>query len=121
MIEDEKLMIGDLAAALQLFAKEREWDRFHTPKNLATAISVESAELLEHFQWSRGSIGWHELSDENFKNKVQEELADILLYVIRFADLANINLQSCAEDKIRRNGEKYPVERFKGTDKKYNE
>src|SRR5215471_13969504 len=98
-------MIDDLrlAMALRSFAAERDWDQFHTPKNLATAVSVEAAELLELFQWSRGQRDWSEVTDPSIRARVEEELADILLYVIRFADKAGIDLQTIAERKLAAN------------------
>ena len=116
MIDNEKL-----AATLRAFAVERDWDQFHTPKNLATSISVEAAELLELFQWSRGQKGWDEVADPSIRTKIEQELADILLYVIRFADKAGIELAEIAERKIALNAEKYPPERFRGSDRKYDE
>jgi len=110
-----------LAMALRSFAAERDWDQFHTPKNLATSISVEAAELLELFQWSRGQKDWDEVTDPALRARIEEELADILLYVIRFADKAGIDLAVIAERKIALNAAKYPVERFRGSDRKYDE
>lgn len=110
-----------LSDRLREFSSERDWDQFHTPKNIAASISVEASELLEIFQWSRGQNGWDELHDPKIKKRVEEELADILLYLLRFADLANIDLQKAAESKLILNEKKYPVETFKGSDKKYNE
>ena len=110
-----------LATALRSFAAERDWDQFHTPKNLATSIAVEAAELLELFQWSRGQKGWDEVAGVPITAKIEDELADILLYVIRFADKAGIDLQAIAERKIASNAEKYPPEKFHGSDRKYNE
>src|SRR5579871_3802676 len=88
MIDNEKL-----AVALRDFAAERDWDQFHTPKNLATSISVEAAELLELFQWSRGQKSWDDVIDPAIRTRIEDELADILLYVIRFADKAGIDLE----------------------------
>jgi NTP pyrophosphatase (non-canonical NTP hydrolase) len=117
VIDDHKLAI-----ALRDFAAERDWDQFHTPKNLATSISVEAAELLELFQWSRGQNGWDEVvNDPSIRAKIQDELADILLYVIRFADKAGIDLEATAQLKIASNAEKYPADKFRGSDRKYNE
>jgi dCTP diphosphatase len=116
VIDNEKL-----AEKLRTFAAERDWDQFHTPKNLATAISVEAAELLELFQWSRGQNEWSEVSVPDIRPRVEDELADILLYLIRFADKAEIDLQAAAERKIAKNAKKYPAERFRGSDRKYDE
>ena len=116
MIDNQKL-----ATTLRSFAAERDWDQFHSPKNLAISISIEAAELLELFQWSRGDKGWDGLTDPSVRARVEEELADILLYLIRFADKAAIDLAAIAERKIALNGEKYPAERFRGSDRKYDE
>jgi dCTP diphosphatase len=110
-----------LATLLRSFAAERDWDKFHTPKNLAASISVEAAELLELFQWSRGQKDWAEVSDAAIRTRVEDELADILLYVIRFADKAGMDLQAIAEKKIAANGAKYPADQFRGSDRKYDE
>lgn len=116
MIDNQKL-----ATALRSFAAERDWDQFHSPKNLAISISLEAAELLELFQWSRGQQSWDDLGDPSLRARLEDELADILLYVIRFADKAGTDLQAVAERKISANAAKYPVEKFRGSDRKYNE
>ena len=116
MIDDQKL-----AHLLQSFARERDWDQFHTPKNLATSLSVEAGELLELFQWSRGQREWDDIADPTIRTKVEHELADILLAVIRFADKAGINLQEAAERKLELNAQKYPADKFRGSDRKYDE
>lgn len=115
------LNVQKIAEQLQKFATERDWDQFHTPKNIATSISVESAELLELFQWTRGQKDWNEISEVEVKEKIENEVADILLYLIRFADLAKIDLEKVALRKIELNAKKYPIETSKGSDKKYNE
>src|SRR5436190_19800544 len=117
MIDNEKLAI-----TLKAFAAERAWDQFHTPKNLATSISVEAAELLELFQWTRGQKDWNEVTDDpSVRTRVEDELADILLYIIRFADKAGIDLEAIAERKVASNAMKYPSEKFRGSDRKYDE
>lgn len=117
MIDD-----GMLAERLAQFARERDWDIFHTPKNIASALSVEASELLEIFQWTRGQSGWHEIDTEKaVREHTEEELADILLYLIRFASLAKIDLQQAALRKMEKNARKYPVEKARGSDRKYNE
>lgn len=115
---DDKL----LAEKLQRFSAERDWDPFHTPKNIACALSVEASELLEIFQWTRGQHGWQEIDEDGAVRKhVEEEVADILLYLIRFASLAKIDLQKAALEKMGKNALKYPVIVSKGSDRKYNE
>jgi len=111
----------NLARSLRVFAADRDWEQFHTPKNLASALTVESSELLEIFQWSRGQRAWSDLDLPEVRARTEEELSDILLCLIRFADKAKIDLQRAAEKKLALNSQKYPVERFKGSDRKYDE
>jgi NTP pyrophosphatase (non-canonical NTP hydrolase) len=102
---------------LRKFATERDWDQFHLPKNLAIALSVEAAELLEHFQWMPDQES--AALPAGKRAKVREELADVLLYLIRLADKLDINLVSAATDKMAVNAKKYPVHKARGTSKKY--
>ena len=104
---------------LRKFAKKRKWDQFHTLKNLAMALSVEASELVEIFQWE-DTINNNKI-EKKLKEKISDEVADILLYLIRFADKANINLEKACFEKIKKNEIKYPAEKFKGTSKKYNQ
>src|SRR6185437_5234857 len=106
-----------LRDALRRFAAERDWGQFHSPKNLAVAVSVEAAELLEHFQWLTDEQS-AALSPET-RAGVSEELADVLLYLIRLADRLDLDLIACATEKLRRNADKYPVEKARGNAKKY--
>lgn len=107
--------LRSLRNALRVFAKDREWDQFHSPKNLAIAVSVEAAELLEHFQWRRNE----EALDSATRNKVAEEMADVLLYLIRLADKLDVDLLGAADRKMKANARKYPVETSRGSSKKY--
>jgi len=111
--------LNTLKHHLRDFADTRDWNQFHSPKNLSMALSVEVAELLEHFQW---------LTEEQSKNlpqdildKVATELADTLLYLVRLADKLDIDLMTAAQNKIKLNGQKYPVDKSKGNAKKYTE
>jgi NTP pyrophosphatase (non-canonical NTP hydrolase) len=106
-----------LREALRRFAAERDWDQFHSPKNLAVALSVEAAELLEHFQWLTDEQS-AALSPET-RTRVSEEVADVLLYLIRLADRLDLDVIACATEKLRRNAEKYPIEKARGNAKKY--
>jgi len=104
--------LDDLKIALQHFADERDWEQFHSPKNLAMALGVEVAELAEHFQWLTQQQSLN-LGEEK-KQEVSEELADVLIYLVRLADRLNIDLLSEAERKIKLNALKYPVALSKG-------
>ena len=98
------------------FRNERDWKQFHDSKNLALAISIEAAELNEHFLWKKDS------ESENVNvEKIKEELADILSYSFLLAEKHNLDIFQIVLDKIKQNAEKYPVEKAKGTSKKYNE
>ena len=109
--------IEALQTALREFAREREWEQFHSPKNLAAALSVEAAELLEHFQWLTEAQS-RELSGDK-RGQVAEELADVLIYVLQLADKLDIDPVQAAERKVRLNAEKYPADRARGRIDKY--
>ncbi len=103
------------------FARERDWDQFHNPKNLAMAMSVECSELLEEFQWLTPEQASNVMSDQDKAQRVSDELADVAVYLLRLADKLDIDIESAIHNKIDKNREKYPVEKFKGLAKKYNE
>jgi len=111
--------INTLKHQLREFADTRDWNQFHSPKNLSMALSIEAGEIMEHFQW---------LTQEQSKNlsadrldEVAKELADTLLYLVRLADKLDIDLLAAAQNKIELNGQKYPVEKSRGNAKKYTE
>jgi dCTP diphosphatase len=110
---------ADLRDALRRFAAAREWEQFHTPKNLAMALAVEAAELLEHFQWLTPAQSAQ--LDARRKREVADEIADVLLYLTRLADVLGIDAVAAARRKIRVNARKYPVRRAKGNARKYSE
>jgi len=111
--------LQDLKERLRQFAVERDWDQFHSPKNLAMALIVEAAELVEHFQWVTQEQS-QSLPDDK-KVDVQAELADILIYLVRIADKLDIDLYNAALEKLRHNSEKYPADQVRGLSKKYTE
>lgn len=111
--------LRELAQALRRFADERDWDQFHAPKNLAMALSVEAAELLEHFQWL-GEDASRRLPPEKLA-QVSDEMADVLLYLVRLADKLDVDLAAAARRKMQVNAVKYPPERARGTSRKYTE
>jgi len=111
--------IEGLARALQHFATERDWGRFHSPKNLASALVVEAGELLEHFQWLTEEQS-RELP-ESTRSAVADETADVLLYLVQLCMALDIDPIAAAQDKLRINAEKYPVERSTGTSRKYDQ
>jgi NTP pyrophosphatase (non-canonical NTP hydrolase) len=111
--------LEDLRNTLRGFSSDRDWDQFHSPKNLASALIVEAGELLEHFQWLTQEQSCNLSADD--KAKVANELADVFIYTIRLADKLDVDLIEAATQKIARNAEKYPIEKARGTAKKYTE
>jgi len=105
--------LEELRKAIVQFTKERDWDQFHNGKDLALALSIEAAELNEAFLWK-------DAQDVNV-DKVKEELADIFNYAILLADKYDLDVKQIVLDKIKRNAEKYPVDKSYGSAKKYNE
>ena len=111
--------MNDIKLKLRKFVQDRDWSQFHSPKNLAMALSVEVSEILEELQW---------LTEEQSRNlpeekveKIRLEIADVLIYLIMLADKYDIDLIEAVEDKIKINEEKYPVDKAKGNAKKYTE
>jgi len=111
--------ISDLAARLRDFARERDWDQFHSPKNLASALIVEAAELLEHFQWLSGPES--ESLDARSLEQVEQELADVFIYLVRLSDRLGVNLLDAAGRKMALNAKKYPADRVRGSARKHDD
>jgi len=111
--------LEELKLRLREFARARDWEQFHSPKNLAMALIVEAAELVEHFQW---------LTQEQSRRlppdklaEVEQELADVFIYLIRLADMLGVDLMQAAQDKILVNERKYPADKVRSSAKKYTE
>ena len=116
---DEIKSLESLRDVLRDFAKDRDWDQYHTPKNLSMALIAEAAELIEHFQWVKGEQS-HVLDDKT-RSSVEEELADILIYLVRISDKLDIDLYAAVKRKIGINEMKYPADKVRGSAKKYTE
>jgi NTP pyrophosphatase (non-canonical NTP hydrolase) len=102
---------------LRAFVAARDWDQFHAPKNLAMALTVETAELAEHFQWLSAAESGR--LDARAKAEVADELADVLVYLVRLADKLGVDLAAAARRKMAKNRAKYPAARVRGSAKKY--
>lgn len=110
--------VKELTERLKQFYKERQWDQFHKPKEVAISVALEAAELLEKFQWERGA----ELDNiNNHKEEISEELADVFIYLLTLAQVLNIDMEQAIKRKIAKNCTKYPVEKIKGKDIKHTE
>jgi dCTP diphosphatase len=121
--EDSLFVLRD---ELRRFAAARDWDQFHSPKNLAIALSIEAAELLETFQWMTEADSRNLEADSaslapEQKAEISKELADVLLYLIRLADKLNVDLAAAAAAKIEINAAKYPIEKARGSSKKHSD
>lgn len=108
-----------LTEQIRLFAQERDWDRFHSPKNLSMALIAEAAELLEHFQWATEAQSY--ALDPAKLQAVRHEIADVFIYLVRLSDRLDIDLLSAAREKLELNKEKYPADRVRGDPRKYSD
>lgn len=113
-MSDSDTSVLDLKQAVQRFVTERDWSQFHNPKNLAMSIAIEAAELMEHFQWPDGEAARQVRSSPAELSAIKEELADVLCYAISFANALEIDISQALLDKLKKNAEKYPIERFRG-------
>jgi NTP pyrophosphatase (non-canonical NTP hydrolase) len=114
---DKETTLSAIKEEVLAFVRERDWERFHSPKNLSMALAAEAGELLEHFLWETPE-GSHERATAE---EVADELADIVIYAIEFANMTGIDLSSAIRSKMRKNAEKYPVEKARGNARKYTE
>ena len=101
--------LDDLRDRVRAFAAERDWEQFHTPKNLAMSVAIEAAEIMEHFQWLTPEQGAN--LDTATKREVAHEIADVMLYLVRLADVMGIDMLAAAREKIELNAVKYPASR----------
>lgn len=113
--------LNALSLEVKRFCEERDWDQFHLPKDLAIGLVTESAELLDLFRFKSESQCREIISETGSREKVSDELADILFFVLRFAERTGISLSEALETKLEKNRKKYPVETSRGSNKKYNE
>ena len=114
---NNKDALEQLKIAMREFAEERDWDQFHSPKNLSMALAGETAELLDCFRWLTEEASYH--LDSEKSQAVKEELADVLLFTVRLADKLNVDLFAAAQEKMLKNANNYPVDKVKGSAQKY--
>lgn len=116
---DASTTICELKAHLRAFARERDWEQFHNPKDLALALAIEIGEILEHFRFQTNEEVADGLRDENLRRSLAHELADAASFIIRLADVTNIDLAAAVEDKMAVAAERYPVDTVRGKPHKY--
>ncbi|MCU0791615.1 MAG: nucleotide pyrophosphohydrolase [Opitutaceae bacterium] len=121
-LTDATATLGEIKARVLAFARERDWEQFHAPKNLSMALAAEAGELMEHFLWdtpeaSRTKV----LEDAARRAKIEEELSDVVIYALEFANMTGIDVAAAIERKMAQNAAKYPVAKAKGRSAKYTE
>ena len=113
--------IDDLHADVREFCEKRDWEQYHTPKELAIGMITESSELLELFRFKSQSEQAELLAESSNKDEIEDELADVLFFVLRFADMYDIDLEDALQSKLDKNRARYPANEYKGRNKKYDE
>lgn len=119
-MEDEK-KLNEVKERIRKFCDDRDWDQFHSAKELAIGLSVEASELLEIFMWKNKEEGEALMSDPKKREHVEEEIADIFYYLVRLSQKYGVDLYKVFEDKMKKNEEKYPVDKVRGSSRKYDE
>lgn len=120
-MNDPETTVAELKTEILSFVRERDWEQFHSPKNLSMALAAEAAELMEHFLWVESRESTDRLNESGRREKVEEELADILIYALEFANMTGIDATTAIRDKIRKNARRYPAPQCKGRALKYDE
>ncbi|MDE5932953.1 MAG: nucleotide pyrophosphohydrolase [Lachnospiraceae bacterium] len=118
---DDTTTISDLKQRIKCFCEERDWNQFHNPKDLAIGISTEANELLDIFRFKTEEQMKEIFLKEHSREHVEEEIADVLFFVIRFAQMNHLDLDMCLKNKMEKNSRKYSVEKSKGNNLKYSE
>ena len=113
-MNDSTATVADLQTLVQDFVSERNWEPFHDAKNLSTAIAIEAAELMEHFQWLRSDQLDSVVNDPQAMDGIRDEVADVAAYLLSFVSAMKIDLSSALENKMKRNAVKYPADKYRG-------
>ena len=121
MTSDTDTTLGELKERIAAFTTARDWEQFHAPKNLAMALATEVGELMEHFLWIDAEESRRLCNDPAKRDEVADELADVLIYALRLADVVGLDPAKTVMAKLARNEERYPVEKAKGSSAKYDE
>jgi dCTP diphosphatase len=118
---DSSTTVAEIKDRVLAFARERDWEQFHAPKNLSMALAAEAGELMEHFLWATPEASRTIVTDPVKRKKIEEELADVVIYALEFANMTGIDVAAVIETKMAANAAKYPVEKAKGRSDKYTE
>jgi len=120
-LNDAATTFAELKSRVLAFALERDWEQFHAPKNLSMALAAEAGELMEHFLWATPEASRTIANDPAKRQKIEEELADVVIYALEFANMTGIDVAAVIETKMAANAKKYPVEKARGRSEKYTE
>ena len=120
-MNDATTTTAELKARVLAFVRERDWEQFHSPKNLSMALAAEAAELMEHFLWATPEASREVAQDPVKRAKIAEELADVVIYALEFANATGLDVAAAIEAKMAANAKKYPVEKARGRAEKYTE
>ncbi|HEY4299859.1 MAG TPA: nucleotide pyrophosphohydrolase [Candidatus Didemnitutus sp.] len=120
-MQDAKTTVAELRARVMTFARERDWEQFHSPKNLSMALAAEAGELMEHFLWADSKASIETTRNPAKRTAIAEELADVVIYALEFANICELDLAAAIADKLIKNAAKYPVEKARGRSDKYTE
>lgn len=118
---DSTATVADLKARVRAFVRERDWEQFHNPKNLAMALAAETGELMEHFLWATPDQSRAIAIDPAKRAKIADELADVVIYALGFANVTSLDVAAAIDAKMAANAKKYPIEKAKGRSEKYTE
>ena len=118
---DANTTLAQLRERVLDFARAREWEQFHSPKNLSMALAAEAGELMEHFLWSESKDSAAALADARKRAAIEDEIADVVIYALEFANISGIDLAQAIDAKLAKNAAKYPVEKARGRSAKYTE
>lgn len=113
-MNDDDTTLADLKELVREFRDRRDWERFHTPKNLSMCIAIEAAELMEELQWLTSGESWRLREDEEKLVKLGEELGDIVIYALSFANSLDLDISTAVRDKLAKNVRKYPEDEYRG-------
>jgi len=120
-LKDSTATVEDLKTRVLAFARARDWEQFHSPKNLSMALAVEAGELMEHFLWADADASMKLSKGKAKRAEIADELADVVIYALEFANITGIDVAAAIESKMAANAKKYPVEKAKGRSVKYTE
>jgi dCTP diphosphatase len=121
MHNDASTTLAEIKSRVLAFARERDWEQFHAPKNLSMALAAEAGELMEHFLWCTPEDSKARANEPARRKDIEDELADVIIYALEFANMTGVDVAKAIDAKMAANAAKYPVEKAKGRSEKYTE